>query len=52
MFIRADICAGGALYEEVYPWSNVSVKEKMGLSAGGLYLGGGGLTGEQIRYLF
>ena len=38
-----------------YTWSNTSVKEKMGLSAGSLYAGapirgGGGLIGGEIRY--
>ena len=31
-----------------YAWSNTNVKEKVGLSAGGLY-GGGGLIGGEIR---
>ena len=35
-----------------YAWSNTSVKEKVGLSAGpGLYGRGGGIGGE-IRYTF
>ena len=36
---------------EAYTWSNKSVKEKVGLSAGGLYARDGGLIGGEIRYI-
>ena len=32
---------GGAYMRGAYTWSNTSVKEKVGLSVGGLYAGGG-----------
>ena len=38
-FIREGLCAGGG----AYTWSNTSVKEKVGLSAGE------GLIGGEIR---
>ena len=39
----AYIMGGG----EIYTWSNTSAKEKVGLSAGGLYAAGGRLIGGE-----
>ena len=37
---------GGLMRRGAYTWSNTSVKEKMGLSAGGPIRGGGLIGGE------
>ena len=49
--MRVDLCVGGGAYVRgAYTWSNKSVKEKVGLSAGGPTYGRG-LIGGEIRYV-
>ena len=50
MFIQEGMCVG-AYMRGAYTWSNRSVKEKVDLSAGGLYLGGGAYRRKNVAYL-